>query len=144
MASAFRDPNLQLAVLDAAWEAGLLAPYRKAVASPDPDAVDTAVRNALLAIELPRAVLESIQKIDWGGGKEIQHLIVETWDGEDDIFNVTDLSGIAACRNLRTLSLVAASIADLSPLLDLPSLASVQVGAQYADNARSRCPASAR
>jgi hypothetical protein len=138
MASAFRDPNLQLAVLDAAWEAGLLPPYEKAAASPDPDAVDEAVRSALLAIELPRSVLESIREIDWGGGKVIQHLVIEMWDGEDDVFNVKDLSGIAACRNLRALSLIAASIADLSPLLDLPALASVKVGAQYADNARNR------
>jgi hypothetical protein len=138
VASPFRDPNLHLAVLDAAWSTGLLAPFRKTRPAPDPEAVDKPVLDALLATDLPPSVLGAVERIDWGGGKAIQHLVVEMWDGEDETFDVTDIAGIGACRNLRTLALVAASLEDVSPLLDLPALRDLRIAGVYRDNAANR------
>jgi hypothetical protein len=109
-------------VLDAAWDLNLLPEFTKTQRSPDPDAVDVAVRNALLATSLPSAVVEGIEELDWGGGKAIQHLIVEMWDGEDDTFDIADLTGIAACRNLKSLQLGAARVKDIAPLRGLDRL----------------------
>jgi hypothetical protein len=131
--SGFKDPNLHLAVLEAAWDAKLLPVFDKDVfyrdvlgetwdANRDGEKVDERTRSALLAIPLPPDVLARIETLEWGGGEATQHFVFHSWDGEDETFDVTDLTGIGACANLRQLSLDVAALTDIAPLRELPKL----------------------
>jgi hypothetical protein len=134
----FKDPNLQLAVLEAAWDAKLLPPFDKDAfyrgvlgetwdANRDGEEVDERTREALLGIALPPEILESIEVMEWGGGEDAQSHILHFWDGEDETFDVTDLDGIGACRSIRDLDLGASHVTDIGPLADLKKLESLEL-----------------
>ncbi len=186
-----RDPNLRLAILGAAWTQGLLARFDRDAFYRDVlreewrlerqgSSPDERTRAAILAVVPPVDVLRAVRKIDWGGGEEIQHVVFHYWDGEDDLFDVRDLSGIGVCEALRDLHLGCAAVVDigplvglaqlesfklnyggysalvrgdevelgvprptecirdLRPLLDLPALAHLDIGAHFVDDARNR------
>src|SRR5438445_10476131 len=99
------DPNLRLAILQATWSQKLLpsfdrdAFYRDVLEEAwDAErfgyAVDARTRDAILATIPPAEVLRAVTEIDWGGRLPVQHLIYQFWDGEQDEFDITDLSGI--------------------------------------------------
>lgn len=121
-ASPFRDPNLHLAVLDTAWDQKLLLEPEKTWVAPHPRTVDRKALDMLLATELPARVLETIESFSCWCGRRVSGFIVEEWDGEDDTFEVTDLTGIVALRNLRILELFAARLTDISALRGLDRL----------------------
>ncbi len=129
--------------------------------SPINDAPDPRVLDALLATELPRAALGEVTTLVWDGGNEVFADVWTYWDGEDQTFDVADLAGIEQLPALEALLMLAGSrvrdlsalagmarlrkviitgnvaVDDLTPLLDCPSLAEVDVPfAPTATNAR--------
>jgi hypothetical protein len=129
------DPNFQLTLLQSLWTAGLAPPFDKEAFFRDVlkqpydfkalynNAVDDRVRKALLAEPITEAQLEQLRLIHWDGGDEIHHLIWESWDGEDETFDVHDLTGIEQCTALEQIEFTSGlSASDLTPLSSLQSL----------------------
>lgn len=161
--SAISDPNLRLILLQAMWNEGLAPKFDKATfyraklgkeydpASESNEQLDTAVRDALVATELPAEKLAQLKRVDWDGSEEIFHLIWEFPSDVGDTFYVKSLSGIEACKNLTALQFLAGlqttnlgplgaltelqtlrlqgpqSQSDITPLLRLPKLKTIEV-----------------
>lgn len=134
--SRFADPNLQLLLLQAAWDQELIPPFDKAAffrdvlkEESDTEAdynykLDRRVLDALLAIPLGADVLSQIRSVEWDGGNPIFLEIWSCWDGESDEFDVHDLTGINECTALEEISFIAgARFSDVSAISGMPSLA---------------------
>jgi len=158
------DPNLRLTFLQCLWDEELLptldkeAFYRDTLGEEyDPsadynDMADPRVRNHLLSIELPDTLLAQLKIVDWDVGSDVFQMIWTNWDGETDEFDLTDLTGIEACRSMETLEVLSGGglescaalaglpalrrvtllggwIKDASPLQKLPSLKKLEIAA---------------
>src|SRR5256885_6351734 len=100
------DQALQLLLLDAAWQEGLLPPFDKIAFYRDELGIkwdfdadyslqaDPRVLSALLATALEDTVLARITAFDWDGSNQVCSHIWSQWDGEDDMFDVEKLDGI--------------------------------------------------
>lgn len=137
--AAFADPCLHFAVLQASWDARLLPQfdvqkhYREGVGEPwdsekQGTSVDPRVHDALFATPIPARVAARIERLQWDGGMEIQHMVFLYWDGEDSTFDIRSLQGIEALAGLRTLSLSVAKLTDVAPLAKLKKLRSFTLG----------------
>jgi hypothetical protein len=158
---AIDDANLRLAVLDTLMAAGTLPPFdlrsfhQASTGRPWTPYADynyryrPEVAGALLATAVTAAQCDTVSRLTWAGGADIQHEIWGQWDGESDEFSirslagigtalpaleslmiiylskVTDLAPILHCGQLRSLSLIGCRTTDLGPLLDLPGNAEV-------------------
>ncbi|MCY1065113.1 hypothetical protein OV090_10095 [Nannocystis sp. RBIL2] len=138
----FADSNLQLAVLSGLLAARLIPQLdeeRLPVAREedeadwdDPDAersiyaVNHDVVDALLAVELPAAVLARVEALTWPD-EHLSRWIFPQWSGEEDDFKIGDLSGLEQCPALRSLDLSCSRSVDLSPLRRLPDLVKVTI-----------------
>ncbi len=80
------DPNLRLAIISALCLQGLV------------DYVDYKI------IEI-KPQLNKITKLSWGPDNDLIVEIAPDWDGEDDKFDINDLSGIEELQNLQSLSI---------------------------------------
>ena len=129
MTTLFPDTNLHLAVLDAlASEGHVKLPNLKTEDAYKPD---SAVRQALLDIPLGPDDLAKVKQLVWEGGMEIQHAIWNQWDGEDEYFDIRDLSGIEQLSKLERVDiLTCCRVEDWSPLEKCASLRSVTVPAE--------------
>ncbi|ULJ74180.1 DUF6892 domain-containing protein [Rhizobium gallicum] len=94
-------------------------------------------------------LLAAVEEIEFDGGETAYRFAWYFWDGEDDVFDVKDLSGIELCRNLRSFSAISmigkvdvrtllsfqrlenlrlnTGIDHIEALLDLPTLKEVKV-----------------
>lgn len=160
----FTDPNLKLVVLSS-----LLDGKQVDLGTPDqlathvlgravdledegyeiiPEALDYLVRYAL-ADEL----LGSVEEIEFDGGGTVYEYAWYFWDGENDVFDVKDLSGLELCANLKSFSAISmvgkidvrtlvafprlqhlrlsTGIDHIESILDLPALKEVSVLDDY-------------
>ncbi len=136
----FRDDNLTLAVLDGLWRSGLVPPfdireyYREKTGAKYRSNAEYAyspneeIRGLLLDTPLKREDLLTLTNLTWEGGHDVQHVIWVWWDGEDDYFDIRDLSGLEHLANLESLWLVSAGgIGDFRPLGNLAALRDVRL-----------------
>ena len=111
----------ELAAFDAAAEAG-------EIDDEDPDYRKLYEIESELLSWLRPEHLPLVESANWGGGKAVQHWIWKFWDGESDEFDLTDLTGIAACTRLRRLSLWACcAVRDLTPLTGMTTLEALEI-----------------
>jgi len=126
------DPNLELAILDALAGLGLVD--LGSDAPEDEHAPDEKIRARLLALPLWQGDLDKLTELSWEGGHTIQHAIWAQWDGEDDYYDIHDLSGIEHLVNLESVFLACTAVKDFAPLAKLPRLKRVVVeGEELAD-----------
>ena len=123
------DDNLKLAIIQALVERGNLAGLvtrAKAKRTGHGQRLEKAVRKALLALALDPAELASITKLEWFAASPIISTLWETWDGEDDTFDLHDLRGIEACPNLVKLVLgETCTVTSFMPLATLRKLKTI-------------------
>ncbi|MER0240319.1 hypothetical protein [Fulvimarina sp. MAC8] len=82
------------------------------------------VSDYLARYPLSAGLLDQVESIVFAGGNEIYRYPYYFWDGEDDMFDVSDLDGIEHCRNLR--SLMATSMIDKLDIRQLASLSKLE------------------
>ncbi len=128
MAALFPDANLHLAVLDALVSGGHVK--LPDLETEDEYKPDQAVRQTLLDIPLGPDDLAKVKELVWEGGMEIQHTIWNQWDGEDEYFDIRDLSGIDQLSKLERVDVLSCCrVDDWSPLASCATLRSVAVPA---------------
>jgi len=114
------DPNLKLAILDALAELGLCDLGDDV--PEDELEPDEKIRARLLALPLRQEDLDRITELGWEGGHGIQHAIWAQWDGEDDYFDIHDLTGIEQLSHLERVRFACSNVTDFAPLARLPRL----------------------
>ncbi|SCW76633.1 hypothetical protein SAMN02927900_04690 [Rhizobium mongolense subsp. loessense] len=156
----FTDPNLKLVVLSSLLDAkqidlGTPAQLATHVLGRAVDLEDEgyeiipAAQDYLERYPLTNELLAAVQEIEFDGGGTAYPFVWYFWDGEDDVFDVKDLSGIELCRNLNRFSAISmiesvdvrsllscqrleylrlsTGIDHIEALLDLPALKEVRV-----------------
>ncbi len=88
-----------------------------------------AVRDYLVRYPLSPELLAKVEAIGGDAASDVYRCIWYHWGGEEDLFDVRSLDGIAACVNLRRLSLdmMVAQKLDLQPLAGLPRLEDIEL-----------------
>lgn len=76
---------------------------------------------------VPVALLDSVDELSVSPPLTLAQIVYPQWSGEDDEFAVRRLDGIELCTKLRQLDLTYCRVADLSPLLGLAALESVEI-----------------
>jgi uncharacterized protein (TIGR02996 family) len=140
------DPNLKLTLLQALRDLELLPEFDKEAFFRDVlhkeydefaaynERLDKRVLRALLATKLPDTLLAKIEQLVWDAGNDVHHDVWTNWDGEDETFDVRDLTGLEACTGLKSITFIAGSqVSDWSPVAGLPRLQQI-----YASGARAR------
>ncbi|MEN3148867.1 hypothetical protein ABCW43_16305 [Neorhizobium sp. IRAMC:178] len=113
----FADPNLKLVVLSSLLDA-------KQIDLGSPEQVATHVLGRAVDLEdegyeiIPEALdylvrypltdelLASVEEIEFDGGGTVYEYAWYFWDGEDNVFDVKDLSGLELCTNLKSFSAI--------------------------------------
>ncbi|WP_443726234.1 DUF6892 domain-containing protein [Rhizobium mongolense] len=113
----FADPNLKLVVLSLLLDAkqidlGTPAQLASHVLGRAVDLEDEGyeiipeAQDYLERYPLSDELLAAVEEIEFDGGGTAYRFAWYFWDGEDDVFDVKDLSGIELCRNLRSFSAI--------------------------------------
>ncbi|MCQ1574308.1 hypothetical protein NFO65_26635 [Neorhizobium galegae] len=72
--------------------------------------------------------LAAVEEIEFDGGGTVYEYAWYFWDGEDDVFDVKDLSGIELCRNLKSFSAISMiGEVDVRTFLPFPKLESLHL-----------------
>ncbi len=114
----FQDLNFKLTVINALmYDSDALTPrfdVDEFVESYDKREIDTeeegyeVIPEVLAwfeALQIPTALLASIERLDQDGGDEIWLQIIPFWDGEDDVFNIKSAADAALLPKLRSITL---------------------------------------
>ncbi|WP_244471314.1 DUF7256 domain-containing protein [Rhizobium ecuadorense] len=130
----FADPNLKLVVLSSLLDAkhidlgtpGQLAAHvlGRAVDLEDEGyEIIPQARDYLERYPLTDDLLATVEEIEFDGGGTVYEYAWYFWDGEDDVFDVKDLSGIELCRNLKRFSAISMiGNVDVRTLVSFPKL----------------------
>ncbi|WP_245314321.1 hypothetical protein [Rhizobium sp. R634] len=113
----FADPNLKLVVLSSLLDAkqidlgtpAQLATHllgRAVDLEHEGYEIMPEAQDYLARYPLTDELLATVEEIAFDGGGSVYRYVWYFWDGEDDVFNVTDLSGIELCRNLKSFSAI--------------------------------------
>lgn len=128
----FKSLNFKLAVLEQLLEEGYLSDEWQALKEQyyDDDNFDYEPIPQLLdfcaEVVLTEDMLEDVRLLVFDGGLNIYHDIIPNWDGEDNFFDVNDISDITRLPNLERFSVTSMlTTTDFSPLLEMESLRSV-------------------
>ena len=129
----FDDPNLQLAVLEAACVRELVPWFDKPQffartlgepwddAAPYNESVHPGVRDHLLDVDVAPH-LGAILSIDWDATAEVIYSTWSNWDRDDRTFHIRSLEGIELLTRLRRFRCALCAFEDLAPLVQLPEL----------------------
>lgn len=124
----FTDVNAKLAVLEVLmYEKGLLGPTFDvhrfcAEHEPpiDPEGSEWGAIPEVLAhfaaLPIPTDLLGDVDEIYMDGGNRIYLQVAPGWDGEDDLFDLRSVDDLALLPNLRSVTLMGGSRADLETL----------------------------
>ncbi len=128
-AAVFVDLNVKLAVVQVLmYELGLLQPvfdvteFVEAHADRDIDLAREGHRPIpevvahFEALPVPRSLLAEVTSIFQDGGNDIHLQVAPLWDGEDDTFDITDVTDLEQLPNLETVTLMGASEQTLEAL----------------------------
>ncbi|WP_245448326.1 hypothetical protein [Neorhizobium sp. T6_25] len=133
----FADPNLKLVVLSSLLDAkqiDLGSPeqlathvLRRAVdLEHEGYEIISEARDYLERYPLTDELLAAVEEIEFDGGGTVYEYTWYFWDGEDNAFDVKDLSGIELCRNLKSFSAISmigeVDVRTLLPFRKLESL----------------------
>ncbi|WP_246622819.1 DUF7256 domain-containing protein [Rhizobium laguerreae] len=130
----FADPNLKLVVLSSLLDAkqidlGTPAQLATHVLGRAVDLEDEGyeiIPEAQAYLErypLTDELLAAVEEIEFDGGGTAYEFAWYFWDGEDDVFDVKELTGIELCRNLRSFSAISMiGNVDVRALLSLRKL----------------------
>jgi hypothetical protein len=74
-------------------------------------------------VEIKEEHLNLIRTITFDGGNDIYHLLIPNWDGEDDQFDIEDISGLRRLKNLEEIVVISmVAVQDYSVLSELDNL----------------------
>jgi hypothetical protein len=124
----FTDVNAKLAVIEVLmFEKGLLGPTfdvhrfcAEQVPPIDPEGSGWGAIPEVLAhfagLPIPRELLADIDEIYMDGGNRVYLEVAPGWDGEDDLFDLRSVDDLALLPNLRKVTLMGGTRADLEAL----------------------------
>lgn len=72
------------------------------------------------SIEFSDEDLEKVESLTFDGGLEIYELLLPDWDGEDDVFDIHSIQGIAYLSNLKSVEYI--SIIDDDLIADIEKM----------------------
>jgi len=113
----FKDPNFRIAVLQIlmyeqdifpafdVWEFAKTYQKRKIDIEKEGYDVIPEVMDYFNSLIITPEMLESIEEIYQDGGNDIYLNIIPFWDGEDDLFNITQTEDAALLPNLKKITL---------------------------------------
>lgn len=125
----FNSLNFKIVVLDRLLASGHFKPEWKGLKDKfyDRDNFDYTPVPELLGfcekVEISTEQLQEIKVLVFDGGLAIYRDIIPNWDGEDNFFDVDDLSDAVKLTNLERISVISMlTTLDIEPLLELKSL----------------------
>ena len=127
----FVNLNFKLVVLEQLLKLGYFKEEWKAVTGKfhDPDNYDyepiAGIYDFCKAVKLTEEQLAQVTFITFDGGLDIYHELIPNWDGEDEQFDVDDLSDITKLSGLQKISVISMLTADAAPMLQLDTLKAV-------------------
>ena len=126
--------NLKFMLVNALMESDLIDKEALPNFNDYRDTTDDEVKEAVSFyenFELDPILLEKVETLYFDGGNDIyQEVASNYWGGEGDSFDVSDLSGIEQCKNLKTLSIISLyKGSSLRPLETLVHLEKISIDA---------------
>jgi hypothetical protein len=134
----FADPNFKLVIIDELIAKGVIdlgepEALAKHILGPeykeerDGYKLLKPVCDYLVRYPLASRHLAAVEELTFDGGNDIYTYVFPFWDGEDGVFNVSSLAGIAQLTNLRSFNVISmlddGDLALLAPLTKLETVA---------------------
>jgi tetratricopeptide (TPR) repeat protein len=127
----FKDFNFKLAVISELHNQGFYLEEAEAIFEKNHNEEDysykpiPAVLKYYKNLNIDQAKLDLIEELRPDGGDQVYMFLMNNWDGEDNQFDIKDLSGIEHLKNLKIMdpiAMISEDIKSVSPLLQCKSL----------------------